>query len=75
MRLLLSFLFCTWLAIAQTPQQKQADAMMGYMLIAGFAVTLILFFWGVYKAAKTQQIVYTLAMLPFVLGIIGMFFL
>lgn len=75
MKRFISFLFFTFLALGQTPQQKQADTMMGYMLIAVFAVTLILFFWGVYKAAKTQKIVYTLAMLPFVLGIIGMFFL
>jgi len=41
----------------------------------GFIVAIGLFFWGVYKAVKTQRTVYTLAFLPFILLIIGMFFI
>ena len=41
----------------------------------GFIVAIGLFFWGVYKALKTQKTVYTLAMFPFLLLIIGMFFI
>jgi len=40
-----------------------------------FLVTLILFFWGVFKALKTQNTLYMLAMLPFFLLMVGMFFL
>lgn len=41
----------------------------------GFIVAVGLFFWGVYKAIKTQKTIYTLAFIPFVLLIIGMFFI
>jgi hypothetical protein len=41
----------------------------------GFIVAIGLFFWGIYKALKTQKTVYTLALLPFILLIIGMFFI
>ncbi|RLA70047.1 MAG: hypothetical protein DRG09_04250 [Epsilonproteobacteria bacterium] len=41
----------------------------------GFIVGVGLFFWGVYKALKTQQSIYMLALLPFILLIIGMFFI
>ena len=40
-----------------------------------FAVSVILFFWGVHKAVKTQKKIYLLAFIPFILLIIGMFFL
>ena len=43
--------------------------------IIGFILIVSLFFWGVFKALKTQQLIYTLAMLPFILLIIGMFVL
>jgi len=41
----------------------------------GFIVGIGLFFWGIYKALKTQQTIYMLAFVPFLLLIIGMFFI
>ncbi|MBD3790297.1 MAG: hypothetical protein IE885_08065 [Campylobacterales bacterium] len=40
-----------------------------------FFVATALFFWGVSKAVRTQKKIYLLAMLPFFLGMIGMFLL
>ncbi|MDQ1325619.1 MAG: hypothetical protein QG564_743 [Campylobacterota bacterium] len=74
MKILFSFFFFSFLIFGQNTQ-KQADTMTGYFILIGFVATLAFFFWGVYKAAKTQKIIYMLAMLPFILGIIGMFFL
>ncbi len=42
---------------------------------AGFIVAVGLFFWGVYKALKTQKTIYMLAFAPFILLMIGMFFI
>jgi len=44
-------------------------------MLAGFIVVIVLFFWGIYKAIKTQKTIYALAMLPFILLLVGMFFL
>ena len=41
----------------------------------GFIVAIGLFFWGIYKALKTQKTLYMLALLPFILLIGGMFLL
>jgi len=41
----------------------------------GFIVAIGLFFWGIYKAVKTQKTVYMLALLPFTLLLVGMFFI
>lgn len=41
----------------------------------GFMLGIGLFFWGVYKALKTQQTIYMWALLPFIFLIIGMFFI
>ena len=41
----------------------------------GFVVGIGLFFWGIYKALKTQQTIYMLALLPFILLMVGMFFI
>ena len=41
----------------------------------GFILAIGLFFWGIYKALKTQKTVYTLALLPFILLLVGMFFI
>jgi len=41
----------------------------------GFLVGVGLFFWGIYKALKTQQTIYMLALLPFIFLIVGMFFI
>jgi len=44
-------------------------------VILVFLVTVTLFFWGVYRAIKTQRVIYMLAMVPFFMVMIGMFFL
>ena len=44
-------------------------------LIVIFLVTLVLFFWGVYKALRTQRVVYMLAMIPFFGLMVGLFFI
>lgn len=38
-----------------------------------FIVILVLFFWGIYMAIKTQKKRYIFAMMPFVLLLVGMF--
>jgi len=40
----------------------------------GFIVVVGLFFWGIYKAIKTQHTIFMLALIPFILLIIAMFF-
>ena len=46
-----------------------------YAALLGFIIIVGLFFWGIYKAVKTQKTIYALAMLPFVLLLISMFFI
>jgi len=46
-----------------------------YMMISALFVIIILFFWGIYKAVKTQKLVYTLALLPFTILLFWMFFI
>jgi len=46
-----------------------------YAAISGFIVIIILFFWGIYKAVKTQKLVYMLALLPFTALLFWMFFI
>ena len=41
----------------------------------GFVLAIGIFFWGIYKALKTQQTIYMLALLPFIFLMIGMFFI
>jgi len=45
------------------------------LILALFVLAIVLFFWGVYKAVKTQKTIYTLAMLPFILLLVAMFFI
>ena len=45
------------------------------LILALFVLGIVLFFWGIYKAVKTQKTIYTLAMLPFILLLVGMFFI
>jgi len=44
-------------------------------LIVIFLVTLVLFFWGVWKALRTQRVIYMVAMVPFFALMVGIFFL
>ncbi len=46
-----------------------------YVALSGLIIIIGLFFWGVYKAVKTQKTIYVLAMLPFVFLLVGMFFI
>ena len=41
----------------------------------GFICAIGLFFWGIYKAVKTQKTIYMLTLLPILLLMIGMFFI
>ena len=45
-----------------------------YAAISGFIIVVILFFWGIYKAVKTQELIYALALLPFMFLLTWMFF-
>jgi len=40
-----------------------------------FLVIIGLFFWGIFKALKTQKKVYIFAMMPFIFLLAGMFFI
>ena len=44
---------------------------LGWFLIIAFFVTVSLFFWGVYKALKTQKAIYMWAMVPFFAYLVG----
>ncbi|MEA1954168.1 MAG: hypothetical protein U9O24_07225 [Campylobacterota bacterium] len=46
-----------------------------YVALGGLLSVIALFFWGVYKAVQRQKTIYTLAMLPFIILLIGMFFI
>jgi O-antigen ligase len=46
-----------------------------YVALSAFIAVVGLFFWGIYKAVKTQKTIYTLALLPFVILILWMFFI
>ncbi len=46
-----------------------------YAVIFGLIIVITLFFWGVYKAVKTQKLIYTLAFLPFTVLLFWMFFI
>jgi hypothetical protein len=46
-----------------------------YAAIAGLIAIVLLFFWGVYKAVKTQKLVYALALAPFTALLLWMFFI
>lgn len=45
------------------------------IILGLFIMAIVSFFWGTYKAMKTQKTHYMLAALPFILLIIGMFLL
>ncbi len=46
-----------------------------YAAISGLLLIIGLFFWGIYKAIKTQKLIYTLALLPFTVLLFMMFFI
>lgn len=45
------------------------------MILGLFIFVILLFFWGIYKAVRTQKLVYTLALVPFTLLLFWMFFI
>ena len=52
----------------------EKEVLPAYAAIFGLLGIIILFFWGVYKAVKTQRLIYTLALLPFIALLFWMFF-
>jgi hypothetical protein len=44
-------------------------------ILGFFIIAMVSFFWGTYKAMKTQETRYLLATIPFILLILGMFLL
>jgi len=49
------------------------DSMVPYSILGGFIIIIGLFFWGIYKAIKTQKTTYMLALIPFIVLIAYMF--
>jgi len=45
------------------------------VLVGGALLSIVLFFWGIYKAVRTQNKHYAWALLPFMLLIAFLFFL
>jgi len=45
------------------------------LLLGGTTAAIILFFWGIYRAIKTQNILYAWALFPFIALLAFMFFL
>jgi len=70
---LLSLLVFSVLLLGE--EQPHPQSALGYIYLSLFIITVGLFFWGVYKAVKTQKTVYAWALLPFILLMIGMFFI
>jgi hypothetical protein len=64
------FLLSTLLVFA-----GEKAAIPAYAALAGLIFTIGLFFWGIYKAVKTQKTIYAIALLPFVLLLFWMFFI
>ncbi len=69
-KLVLLFLFTTFLISA-----GEKVVIPGYLAISGLLTVVILFFWSVLKAVKTQNTLYALGMLPFILLLAWMFFI
>ena len=70
MRYVLLFLFSTLVVFAE-----EKMAIPAYAALSGLIVVIGIFFWGIYKAVKTQRLVYALALLPFVSLLVWMFFI
>ena len=46
-----------------------------YAIISGLGLIIVLFFWGIYKAIKTQKLIYAWALAPFAALLFWMFFI
>lgn len=62
-------------SISWVKKRWRSNKMTNAVILAVFIFCLILFFWGVHRAVKTQKKIYLLAFIPFMLLIAGMFFL
>ena len=69
MKFFMLFIFSTLLIFAGEDVKLPA-----YAAISGLIVVIALFFWGVFKAVRTQRLIYALALLPFTLLLFWMFF-
>ena len=69
------YLFFSFTLLLAAGEKSHPSNSLGYLYLAVFILTVGLFFWGIYKAVKTQELIYTLALLPFFLLMVGMFFL
>jgi len=70
MKLILLFLFSTLMVFA-----GEKAAIPASVALSGLIITIGFFFWGIYKAVKTQKTIYAIALLPFVLLLFVMFFI
>jgi len=69
-KFILLFIFSTLVIFA-----GEKVAIPAYAALSGMLVIVGLFFWGIYKAVKTQRTIYTIALLPFVILLFWMFFI
>ncbi len=67
------FLLLLWMSLFAFAGEK--IAIPPYVALSGLITIVGFFFWGVYKAVKTQKKIYVFAMMPFVLLLLGMFFI
>jgi len=70
MRYIVLFIFTTLFLFA-----GEKVAIPAYMAITSLLIVIALFFWGIYRAVKSQKLIYTVALLPFVILIFWMFFI
>ena len=70
MKFILLFVISTLLIFA-----GEQVVLPAYAAISGLIVIVALFFWGIYKAIKTQRLIYALALLPFTGLLFWMFFI
>jgi len=64
------FILTTYMLVAEDKVVIPAPAMLGIL-----AFVIITFFWGIYKAVKTQKLIYAWALAPFVALLFWMFFI
>ena len=69
----LILIFLTSFIFAQ--EQSDSQSTLGYIYLTVFSMSVVIFFWGIYKAVKTQKTIYALALLPFFLLMVGIFFI
>ena len=71
MRLSLPLLFLLTLSLSAA----ETSEVSANLILAAALAAIVLFFWGIYKAVRTQKLVYALALLPFTLLLFWMFFI